>query len=228
MVQHARSAEVPERAASRAQAGVELARALAGRSFDLVLAIPRGGVPVAAEVARALGVELDVLVAKKVGAPGNPEVALGAVTAAGTRVRNEDVLALAGVHAAWIERAFVRAHEAAQAKEARLRTGRAPLAVRGKRIALVDDGLATGATALCCVRELRARGARSVLLAVPVGSEAACALLEPEVDELVCLRAPADFVAVGEHYEDFTQVSDDEAAAVLAAHARLPPRAPAG
>jgi predicted phosphoribosyltransferase len=168
-----------------------------------------------AELARAHGADLDVLVAKKVGAPGNAELAVGAVTAGGTRVRNEDVLALTGAPEAWVNRAFVRAQESASAKEARLRAGRAPLDVGGRHVLLVDDGLATGATALCCARELRARGAARVTLAVPVGSRAACALLAREVDEVVCLRQPADFAAVGEHYDDFTQVSDDEATVIL-------------
>jgi putative phosphoribosyl transferase len=214
-MQHRVAEEVPLRFRSREHAGAELARALVRVPFDFVLAIPRGGVPVAAEIARAHGADLDVLVAKKVGAPGNAELAVGAVTAGGTRVRNEDVLALTGAPEAWVNRAFVRAQESASAKEARLRAGRAPLDVGGRHVLLVDDGLATGATALCCARELRARGAARVTLAVPVGSRAACALLAREVDEVVCLRQPADFAAVGEHYDDFTQVSDDEATAIL-------------
>lgn len=214
-MQHRVVEEVPLRFRSRAHAGAELARALERVPFDVVLAIPRGGVPVAAEIARERGVELDVLVAKKVGAPGNAELAVGAVTASGTRVRNEDVLAILGAPQAWVERAFVRAQETASAKEARLRAGRSPLDVGGRDVLLVDDGLATGATALCCAQELRAHGAARVTLAVPVGSREACELLAREVDEVVCLRQPPGFAAVGEHYDDFTQVSDDEAAELL-------------
>lgn len=223
MAMRSRDSDAPRtlRFADRVQAGRALAQALVERGVrrDCVLGIPRGGVPVAAEVARALNISLDVVVAKKIGAPFQPEFALGAVTAGGIEVLQVDALDDAAGDPAWLEDAARRARATAVEKEMRLRAGREPLDVRGRSVVLVDDGLATGATALACVRDLRARGAASVTLAVPVGSREACARLEREVDRLVCLARPPGFLAVGDHYGDFTQVSDAEAGALLRAAA---------
>jgi predicted phosphoribosyltransferase len=221
-----RSGSDPERFADRREAGERLARALVGRGVRaaVVLAIPRGGVPVAAEVARALGAGLDVVVAKKIGVPGNPELALGAVTASGTRVLNAEFVAELAAGDAWLERATASAREVALQKETLLRAGREPFDVRGLSVLVVDDGLATGATALACVRDLRTRGAVHVMLAVPVGSREACALLRAEVEDLTCLVKPLFFAAVGEFYDDFAQVSDEEARAILRSFQRAAPQ----
>lgn len=209
----------------RREAGRLLARALAGRPRQrpLVLGIPRGGLVVADEVARALGAPLDVFGAAKVGAPFNPELALAAVAPGGVLVLNEDLAARLGVTARDVEdRARARAEEL-EARLRRLRRGRPPLPVAGRTAILVDDGIATGLTVAAAVAALRREGPARLVLAVPVCSPEAAADLRPQVDELVCLVSPRWFRAVGEFYEDFGQVTDEEAAAVLDAAA-----APAG
>lgn len=200
----------------RDDAGLRLGRALARRPLArplVVLGIPRGGLPVAVHVARALRAELGVVVARKIGAPWNEELAIGATTASGATYMDPRVADLAE-----ITDDYVRTVRERQIQEARRREelfGRGRPEVRGRHALVVDDGLATGATAIAAARCLRAAGASRVTLAVPVGATGTIARISSEVDEVVCLHADPDFAAVGQFYDDFTQVSDDEARAVL-------------
>ena len=210
-----------DRFRDRRDAGRRLAQEFAGRELvdPVVLGLPRGGVPVAAEVARALGAPLDVLVVRKLGLPRQPEVAMGAIGERGARVLNDDVLRSGGVSAR--ELARVEAHERAEldARLARFRGDAAPVDLRGRTAVIVDDGVATGATARVASVVARELGAASVVLAMPVGSPDSIAELEamPEVDEVVCLSEPSGFMAVGMHYVDFTQTTDAEVQAILEA-----------
>jgi len=184
----------------------------------LVLGIPRGGVPVAAEVARLLDVELDIIVARKLGAPHSPELAIGAVTANGGRYLNEDMILDLGVSPEYVE--SVTAEETAEAKrrEERFR-GDWPKALIKNRVAiLVDDGLATGATMRAAVRSVRLHEPAKIVVAAPVGSVEACAALRKEADEVVCPRTPVEFMAVGLYYEDFGQTQDAEVCRILHEH----------
>jgi putative phosphoribosyl transferase len=206
--------------ADRRDAGRALAaRLLRGaRPAAVVLGLPRGGAVVAAEVAAALHAPLDVLVVRKLGVPGQPELAMGAVAAAGDHVetvRIEDRVTAARTD----DQAFARVRDAEVAelhrREDAYRHGRPPPEVSGRCVILVDDGLATGATVRAAVAALRAQGAAAVTVAVPVGSPRAVRLLRPEVDELVCLRSPRDFTSVGRCYRDFAPTSDEEVRACL-------------
>jgi predicted phosphoribosyltransferase len=208
------------RFADRADAGRRLAHALLSyRDRDpIVLALPRGGLPVAAEIATALAAPLDVVLVRKIGAPWQPELAMGALVEGEPPIvaRNEAIISAAGVD----ERAFAAATQRARAEieDARRRfVGDRPrVAIVGRAVLLVDDGVATGATALAALQSIRRRGAKTLTLAVPVASAEALAALKHEVDDLVCLEAPARFDAVGAFYVDFSQVLDEEAVAVLA------------
>ena len=184
----------------------------------LVLGLPRGGVVVAAEVAATLGAQLDVLVVRKLGLPEQPELAMGAIAAVGLdvdTVRVASVIASARVD----EQAFgqVREREVAELRrrEAAYRGNRPAAALSGRDVVLVDDGLATGATLHAAVAAARRQAPRRVVVAVPIGSPRACAALARVVDELVCLRSPPSFRAVGQGYADFAQTSDDEVRAAL-------------
>jgi putative phosphoribosyl transferase len=210
----------------RTQAGRQLAAALAQLplSDPVVLALPRGGVPVAAEVALALHAPLDLLIVRKIGAPGKPELAVGAI-AEGTdaAVVDRETLAATGASQAYVDRqARVERQEIARRRALYLQ-GRPPLAVEGRTVIVVDDGLATGSTARAAVRALRARKPARVVLAVPVAPPEAVAELQAEVDELVCLSTPEFFGAVGVHYADFRQVGDEEVIAALARVDRASP-----
>jgi len=202
---------------NRIDAGRRLADALAdrGATADVVLGIPRGGLPVARVVADALGAPLDVIVASKVGAPNDPEVAVGAVTSDGTAWRNDDLLAAADATDAYFERERRRETEAAREKLRRYRGIDDPPDLVGKRVIVVDDGLATGATAIAALRQVRAAGAGRVTLAVPVGSPRSLESVRAEADEVVCVESPADFGAVGQFYRSFEQVTDEAAMAAL-------------
>jgi predicted phosphoribosyltransferase len=203
----------------RADAGARLAERLeAYRGPDaLVLGIPRGGVPVAAEVAARLGGELDVVVARKLGAPGQPELALGAVTADGGRFLNEDTVRELQPSEAYLEAVTAREMAEARHRERRFRGGRPAPRVRGRTVILVDDGLATGATMRAALRAVRARGPARLVVAVPVGSRQACEALRAEADEVVALHQPEPFLAVGLHYQHFEPTEDTEVERLLAA-----------
>ncbi len=201
----------------RADAARRLVRALAhvSGSHVLVLGIPRGGVPIAAEVARALTAELDIIVARKAGVPEQPELALGAVTSDGIRFTNADVIRSLGLTAPEVEASFARAALEAQSREERLRGDRAKPKIEGRTVIVVDDGLATGATLRAAIRSVRRSRPARLIAAVPVGSPETCDEMRHEVDELVCLERPEFFLAIGQFYDSFPQVSDDEVRSIL-------------
>ena len=208
----------------RTAAGVALADELsryARRPDVVVLGLVRGGVPVAATVAGRLAVALDVLVIRKLGVPWAPEVAFGALGPGGVTVRNDDVAAR--LEQADVDRVLEREQAELVRREARYRAGRPPLTLRGNVSVLVDDGLATGATARAAVAVARAHDAAEVVLAVPVGSGRALSALTPLVDDLVCPLRPEAFGAVSQFYDDFHQVTDGEVAAALGSVDVRPP-----
>ena len=198
---------------NRLAAGERLGERLAERDFeaDVVLGIPRGGLPVARPVADALGVPLDVVVASKIGAPGNPELALGAVAADGSAWLNDTLIDRLGVDEGYVDREREREATAASEKEARYRDADVIPDFEGSTAILVDDGLATGATAVACLRQLQEAGTERVVFAAPVGSQSALSRTERDADEVVCLDTPANFGAVGQFYRSFDQVPDEEA-----------------
>ncbi|WP_137120762.1 phosphoribosyltransferase [Segeticoccus rhizosphaerae] len=210
--------------ADRRDAGRALGERLATYAVPgdvVVLGLPRGGVPVAAQVATRLDCPLDVLIVRKIGAPGQRELALGAVaTAAGVQVtvRNHDLLAdlrATGLPDGVFERVERRELEELARREDAYREGRAPVSLTGRAVILVDDGLATGASMRAAVTVVKRLGPSAVVVAVPVGSDQACDDLRPMVDALVCLRRPHPFRAVGYAYRDFSETSDDEVSAIL-------------
>jgi putative phosphoribosyl transferase len=196
----------------RAEAGARLALHLERYRSEhpVVLGIPRGGVPVAAEVARRLGADLDVIVARKLGAPGREELAIGAVTADGGRILNPDVVRALRVSDDYVAAVTARQMAEARAREQRFRGTRPPAALRGRLVILIDDGLATGATMIAAARAVRAHRPRRLIAAVPVGSGQAVEALAAEVDEVVCPLRPEPFIAIGLYYDDFSQVADAE------------------
>jgi predicted phosphoribosyltransferase len=208
--------------ADRAEAGERLAKALVHHAGSgcVVLAIPRGGVIVAEVVARALGAPLDVVVPRKIGAPGNPELGLGAV-APGVRVLDPRIVSLLGVSEAYLEREIAAQELEIERREHAYRDGRPRAPVEGRVAIVVDDGVATGGTAVAALRWARAQGAAHVVLAVPVAPSQALERLGDEADEVVVLETPEPFFAVGEWYRDFGQTTDDEVVAALARAAEL-------
>ena len=207
------------RFADRSCAGRALAervRLMVREEDGVVLALPRGGVPVAAEVARELGWPLDVLIVRKLGVPGQEELAFGAIASGGVMVLNEDIVAAARVGTATIER--VRASETAELqRRERLYRGDRPMRpVRGKTVVLVDDGLATGATMRAAASALRSADPRRIIVATPVASVEAARMLADEADACVCVMTPDPFFGVGAWYENFEQTSDDEVRRLLA------------
>ncbi|HSP93564.1 MAG TPA: phosphoribosyltransferase family protein [Thermoanaerobaculia bacterium] len=208
----------------RIDAGRVLAERLAAyRGKDvLVLGIPRGGVPVAAEVARRLDAELDVLVARKLGAPGQPELAIGAVTANGGEFVDEEMVGYLGVSRAYLQGARKQQMAEARRREARFRGDRPAERIRDRVVILVDDGLATGATMRASARSVRKHGPAFLVVAVPVGSREACAALRDEADEVVCPLIPPFFGAVGYFYENFEPTEDAEVETILREFAQRP------
>jgi len=201
----------------RTDAGEQLAAELRRLDLeaDIVLGIPRGGLPVARPVADALDAPLDVVVASKVGAPGNPELAVAAVADDGTIWRNDSLIGSLDLTIGYLEDETEHEQRAAAEKRRRYREGRPPLDLAGKHVLVVDDGLATGATMFACVERVREAGAASVAAAVPVGSPRTADELERLVDRLVVLETPRNFSAVGQFFRDFSQVTDEEAMALL-------------
>jgi predicted phosphoribosyltransferase/dienelactone hydrolase len=188
----------------------------AGRPGVLVLGLPRGGVPVAREVARALGAPLDVFVVRKLGVPGQEELAMGAIASGGVRVLNREVVDALGVTDEDIGRATREEAAELYRREALYRAGRPPRDVRGQTVILVDDGLATGSTMRAALAALRRRTPAAIVVAVPVGAAAACAEFDRLADACVCLATPEPFRAVGLWYEDFSQTADAEVREALA------------
>ncbi len=201
----------------REEAGDSLAEHLMeeGVDADVVLGIPRGGLPVAAAVARAFDAELDVVAAKKLRAPYNEELAIGAAAADGSVWLNDDVIERVDVDEDYLEEETRWAANEALDKEAGYRDGSLEDVVRGRRVLVVDDGVATGATALACLRSVRDAGASYVAFAAPVGSGSSLRRLAGECDAVYCPERPRDFSAVGRYYDVFDQVSDEEAMSYL-------------
>jgi predicted phosphoribosyltransferase len=201
----------------RSDAGTRLGEALRERGVaaDVVLAIPRGGLPLGRAVADALDAPLDVVVAKKIGAPGNPEYAIGAVASGGSVWRNEAAFDGRRVDDEYFARQRREEAEAARRKAERYRDGGDRPDLTGATVVVVDDGVATGSTVRACLQQVRDQGADRVVLAVPVGPPETIRELEAMADDVVCLLRPSNFAAVGQFYDDFGQVTDEEAMTYL-------------
>ena len=216
----------------RTEAGQVLARFLrdyAGREDVRVLALPRGGVPVAFEVARALGAPLDVFLVRKLGTPGHEELAMGAIASGGVRILNRDVVDELDISPEAIQAVTEAEHRELLRRERDYRAGRPMPDIEGRVVILVDDGLATGSTMRAAVAAVREHAPARIVVAVPVGSEDACELLAREADEVVCVSTPEPFRAVGLWYEVFEQTTDAQVRALLAQAApepEQPPRMP--
>ncbi len=208
--------------ADRAEAGQLLARRLDAyrdRKDAVVLALPRGGVPVGYEVASHLHLPLDVFIVRKLGVPGYEELAMGALASGGARVLNEEVLAQLPTAEKLLEAITAKERAEIERRDQAYRDGRTPIDLTGKVVILVDDGLATGATMRAAVKALRKRDVAKIVVAVPVGSPETCKEFEREVEETICALAPEWFQAVGQYYEDFSQTSDKEVRRLLGAAA---------
>lgn len=201
----------------RTHAGRELAQKLSQMDLHqpMVLALPRGGVPVAFEVARSIAAPLDVFVARKVGAPHHPEFGIGAIAEGGGEVRDERSIAILGVSSEQWDQLVAREQQELERRIRQYRPDRALPDLEGRDVVLVDDGLATGVTAEASLSALHRGGARRVILAVPVCAPDTAERLSALADEVVCVDAPADFAAVGKWYENFGQTTDDEVLRLL-------------
>lgn len=206
------------RFANRRHAGRVLAtqlRAYAGHDDVLVLGLPRGGVPVAYEVAHALAAALDVFVVRKLGVPRQPELAMGAIASGGVRVLNDDVIHWYRIPPDVIDAVAREEERELRRREQAYRDGRPAVPIAGKVVVLVDDGLATGSTMRAAIQAARRLNPARVVVAVPVGASETCEELRGVADEVVCARTPAPFSAVGVWYEDFSQTTDDEVTRLL-------------
>lgn len=205
------------RFSDRTDAGRRLGDALVERDLDdpIVLALPRGGVPVAAEVARVIDAPLDVLVVRKIGAPRNPEFAVGAIGEGGAEFVDTSLLRRLGLERGDLQGTLEAERDELRRRLEAYRGEAAPLDVEGRTVVVVDDGMATGASARVAIQVLRERAPGRVVVAVPVASRSAVELLDDVVDEVIVLSAPADFMAVGAHYDDFGQTSDREVTELL-------------
>ena len=202
----------------RTEAGRLLAQKLreyANRDDVVVLALPRGGVPVGFEVARALNAPLDVFVVRKLGVPGHEEFAMGAIASGGVRVLNADVVDGLGIPQAVIDRVAESEERELERREREYRGDRPAVDVRGRTVILVDDGLATGSSMRVATMALREMQPAQIVVAVPVGSPETCAEFEAEVDKVVCAATPQPFWAVGQWYSDFSQTNDEEVRVLL-------------
>lgn len=195
--------------------GDEVVRRIGKRADAIVLALPRGGVPVGYEVARALGAPLDVFIVRKLGVPGQEELAMGAIASGGVQVLNQEVLRYVSVPQRTIDVVAAQEGRELLRRERAYRGNRPPLDVAGKTVVIVDDGLATGSTMRAAVLALRQMKPREIVVAVPVGAPSTCAELGAMVDEMICLRTPEPFQAVGLWYDDFSQTTDEEVHALL-------------
>ena len=200
----------------RVEAGKQLAQALKTASENaIVLAVPRGGVVVGYEVARALGVQLDVIVTKKIGAPDNPELAIGAVAEDGTFILDDDLVERLGVPKGYVKQEVERQRQEIQRRLLRYRGDIPYPNLKNREVIVVDDGVATGSTLKAALRLLRNKGAKKVTVAVPVGPPDTIRELEKLADRVVCLQTPEPFYAIGQFYKDFAQTSDEEVTELL-------------
>jgi predicted phosphoribosyltransferase len=202
----------------RTDAGRRLAKQLigyAGRTDVLLLALPRGGVPVAFEIAKTLNAPLDAFLVRKLGVPGHEELAMGAIASGGVRVINHEVVRSMGIPEEVIDQVAAREKLELERRERAYRGERPKPDVRGRIVILVDDGLATGATMRAAVAALRAQDPARIIVAVPTAAPEACEAFEHEVDEIVCLTTPWPFFGVGASYQDFSQTTDEEVRRLL-------------
>lgn len=202
----------------RTDAGRQLASRLqefANRDDVLVLALPRGGVPVGYEIARALNVPFDVFLVRKLGVPGHEELAMGAIASGAVRVLNEDVIRSLGIEPETVDAAAEREERELRRREILYREGRPPLSVENRTVILVDDGLATGSSMRAAVAALRQKRPASIVIAVPTAAPDTCRQLRREVDQVVCAETPSPFYAVGAWYEDFSQITDEQVRRLL-------------
>ena len=203
----------------RHEAGRALAKRVQASLCDpspLVLALPRGGVPVGFEIAQALSAALDVFLVRKLGLPGHEELAIGAVASGCVRVLNDSLIRNLQLSAQLIDGITAREQQELERRERSYREGRQPLQVSGRTVILVDDGLATGATMLAACRALRPKNPKRIIVAVPVASRHGCNEFRGEVDEVICLATPEPFDAVGRWYDDFSQIPDEQVVKLLA------------
>lgn len=222
---HTTSIRVPLRYRDRREAGRALAdrlRHFAGRQDVIVLALPRGGVPVAFEVAKAIGATLDVFMVRKLGLPGHPEFAIGAIASGGIRTLDDDLVRYYRIPAATVEQLARAEQQELERRERVYRGARPPLVLEDRTVILVDDGLATGSTMRAAVIAVRRQLPSQIVVAAPVGARQACRALDQVADEVVCAMTPEPFNAVGLWYQNFEQTTDDEVRYLLAAAAAAP------
>ena len=215
---------------NRTEAGRKLAKRLSGyanRNDVIVLGVPRGGVPVAFEISQALKVPLDVFLVRKLGAPGQEELAMGAIASGGVRILDRETIEALGVSDLDIESITSKEQKELQRRERAYRGGRPPLDVHEKTVIVVDDGIATGSSLRAGIKALRQMKPARIVVAVPVAPASTCGHLEREVDELVCLDTPELFYAIGQFYADFSQVTDEEVQGLLRQSAELAARSKA-